>query len=226
MEELNILIAFSAGVLSFFSPCVLPLIPVYLASMGAWAFPGEGSSDGTLSRGRALFVSLSFILGFTLVFVIMGASIGLLGRVFLEYRQVLYRLGGLLVIFLGLKQLGLLKVAFLERSWKVSGKAGGASGLMGAFLLGAVFSIGWSPCVGPVLAGILLLSLTAPGLFTAAGYLFVYSMGMAVPFLIIALFLEGITGKLQKLNSYLPYFNLAGGILLLIIGGLLVSGLL
>ncbi|MDO9574620.1 MAG: cytochrome c biogenesis protein CcdA, partial [Candidatus Contubernalis sp.] len=174
MEDLNILIAFSAGILSFFSPCVLPLIPVYLASMGARAFQGEGSSKDLPSRGRALLVSLSFVLGFTLVFVIMGASIGFLGRAFLEYRQVLYRIGGLLVILLGLKQLGLLKVSFLEGSWKISGSTGRTSGLIGAFALGAIFSIGWSPCVGPVLAGILLLSLVAPSPFTAAGYLFIY----------------------------------------------------
>ncbi|UNC93088.1 cytochrome c biogenesis CcdA family protein [Candidatus Contubernalis alkaliaceticus] len=225
MQDLNILIAFTAGILSFFSPCILPLIPVYLTSMGAWAFQAENPSGKFFSQGRALLVSVSFILGFTLVFVIMGASIGFLGKVFLEYRQILYRTGGLLVIFLGLKQLGLMKVSFLERSWKISGSVGRTSGLMGAFALGAIFSIGWSPCVGPVLAGILLLSLAAPSPFTAAGYLFVYSMGFAVPFIIIALFLEGITGKLMRLNRYLPYFNRAAGLLLIIIGGLLVSGL-
>lgn len=224
MEELSIYIAFTAGILTFFSPCVFPLIPVYLASIGAWAFPGESSPEGNTSRGRTLLVAFSFILGFTLIFVVMGASIGFLGRLFLEHQQVLYRSGGLLIILLGLSQLGFLKVPFLERTWKVSGDRGKTTGVTGAFLLGAVFSIGWSPCVGPVLAGILLLSLTAPSPFTAAGFLFVYSMGMAVPFLIIALLLEGITGRLKKLNRYLPFFNRASGLLLLIIGGLLVSG--
>ena len=224
--DLNIFIAFTAGVLSFFSPCVLPLLPAYLGALGALAIPGGKIKGGDLpGRNRLLLLALAFICGFALIFIAMGLAVGLLGRVLLQHRELIYRLGGLVIIFFALVQLDLLKISYFQRSWRFASRAPAAGGFVGAMIMGAVFSAGWSPCVGPVLGGILLLAMVAATPLQAAFYLVAYTAGMAVPFFLVALFLEGFMRKRGKLNRYLPLFARLGGILLLLLGISLVSGL-
>jgi cytochrome c-type biogenesis protein len=220
VTDLNTIIAFSAGLISFFSPCVLPLIPAYLASMGAQLYDKEPGL-----KSRMLVMSLSFVLGFTIVFITMGVSAGLLGSLLLEYRETLYRLGGVIVIFLGLRQLGIFNLPFLEHSWSVVSRAPVTRGVFSSFLMGAIFSLAWSPCAGPVLAGILLLAMGAGSSYTAAFYLFAYSMGLAVPFIAMAAFWNIFSGRLTKLNRFLFLFTRLSAIFLLFLGFMLFSSL-
>lgn len=225
MMDLNYPLAFGAGILSFLSPCVLPLIPVYLGTIGALGFPGDESGRQWSRKEKAMPVALAFILGFSTVFIMLGLSAGTLDLLLLEYRESLYRLGGVVVILFGLKQLGLFKLPFLERGWNLRLKTPLSSGVGGAFLMGTIFSLGWSPCVGPILGSILLLAMGTGDPSIAAVYLFMYSAGLAVPFLLLALFLEKISARWSGINSYLPLITKISGVLLLLFGILLVSGL-
>ncbi len=224
--NLNIFIAFIAGLLSFFSPCVLPLLPAYLGALGALAFPGsKGAGEERPNRSRVKLLALAFICGFALVFMAMGLAAGLLGSMLLAHRELIYRAGGIMIILFALVQLELLQIPLLQSSWHVVSRAPAAGGFVGALLMGAVFSAGWSPCVGPVLGAILLLALTAATPLQAAFYLAAYTLGMAAPFFLVALFLETFMLKRGRINRYLPLLARCSGILLLILGVLLASGL-
>lgn len=225
--DLNILVAFSAGLLSFFSPCVLPLLPAYLGALGALAFPAAGQAGAGGSgpgRNRIMLAALAFISGFSVIFILMGLAAGMLGMVLLAQRELIYRLGGIIVIGFALVQLGILRFSFLQRSWRLAGFAPAGGGFFGAFVMGIVFSAGWTPCVGPVLGTILVLALAAPTILQAAYYLLAYTLGMAAPFFLVALFLENFMVKRGKLQSYLPLFARLSGVLLLLLGILLASG--
>jgi len=144
--------------------------------------------------------------------------------VLLAQRELIYRLGGIVIIGFALAQLGILRFSFLQRSWRFSGLAPAEGGLCSAFVMGIIFSAGWSPCVGPVLGAILLLALAAPTIQQSAYYLFAYTLGMALPFFLVALFLENFMVKRGKLQFYLPFFARLSGVLLLLLGILLASG--
>lgn len=224
--DINIAIAFGAGLVSFFSPCVLPLIPAYLGSMGALAFPSAGPDEKEIrGTGKAVYFTAAFVLGFSLVFILLGISAGLAGGLVVEYRDILFRVGGVVVIVFGLQQLGLIRIGFLERSLKGSGGAPKKAGFLSSFIMGALFSLGWTPCVGPVLASILLLAMGTGSPFSAGYYLVAYSAGMAIPFMLIAVFMEKFMQKRKTLNRYLPWIGRISGILLLFVGFLLISGL-
>lgn len=224
--DLNLAIAFGAGLVSFFSPCVLPLIPAYLGSMGALAFPDRDAGEEEIrATGKAVSFTAAFVLGFSLIFILLGISAGLAGGLVMEYRDVLFRIGGAVVILFGLQQLGLLRIGFLERSLKGSGGVPKKTGFLSSFIMGSLFSLGWTPCVGPVLASILLLAMGTGSPVSAGYYLVAYSLGMAVPFMVIALFLEKFMQKRKSFNRYLPLISRISGILLLLVGFLLISGL-
>ena len=224
--DLNILIAFSAGILSFFSPCILPLLPAYLGALGALAFPvSEGERKGSPVRMLVMLLALAFIGGFAVIFISMGLAAGLLGQTLLAHRELIYRLGGIVVIFFGLAQLGVMRFSFLERTWRMRARAPAVGGFFSAFIMGAVFSAGWSPCVGPVLGSILFLAMATASPLQASVYLIAYTAGMAVPFLLVALFMEKFMSKRKSINRYLPLLNRLSGVLLIILGILLVSGL-
>lgn len=222
--DLNVLIAFSAGLLSFFSPCVLPLLPAYLGALGVLAFPGAGEvKDKGLGRNRIMLLALAFIGGFAVIFISMGLAVGFLGQALLVHRELIYRVGGIIVIIFGLVQLGVFRFSLLERSWRLRAPAVG--GFFSAFVLGAVFSAGWSPCVGPVLGSILLLAMATGSPLQSAFYLVAYTAGMAVPFLLVAYFVEAFMARRKSINRFLPLLSRLSGVLLLLLGILLVSGL-
>ena len=226
--DLNILIAFAAGLLSFFSPCVLPLLPAYLGALGALAFPVSGETKENAhppGRKRVMLLALAFVGGFAVIFISMGLAAGFLGQALLVHRELIYRIGGIIVILFGLVQLGVFRLSFLERSWRLRDRAPAVSGFFSAFIMGAIFSAGWSPCVGPVLGGILFLAMATASPLQAAIYLVAYTIGMAVPFLLVAFFMEGFMAKRKNINKYLPTLSRLSGILLIILGILLVSGL-
>lgn len=194
--------AFFAGVLSFLSPCVLPLVPTYLVYLG-----GE--------RGRPLFNALFFIFGFGTVFFLLGLPFTLLGGLLFEHRQTLARIGGVVLILFGLYMLG------LRPRWGVSLRYEGDTGRpVGAFLLGATLALGWTPCIGPILGAILTLTAVGGGV----GLLLAYILGLAVPFFLVALFAERIKGWLRKAGRLSHYVELFAGVVLLLVGILLLTG--
>lgn len=206
-------LAFAAGVLSFLSPCVLPLVPSYLAYVGG----------GSANRLTALRNSSLFVLGFSIVFVALGASASLVGSLLLDNRSWLIRLGGLLVILFGLMLLGLFKVPFLYRSMKTEYR-GETSTPLGATLMGMSFAIGWTPCVGPVLGAVLTLAGASGTLSQGATLLAVYALGLAIPFLLATFGLGAFTRFSERFRRFLPWVERVSGSILVLAGLLMVSG--
>jgi cytochrome c-type biogenesis protein len=206
-------IALAAGVLSFLSPCVLPLVPTYLAYLG-------GDAD---RRGLVVRNSILFVLGFSLVFVALGASASLLGALVLENRSWLMRLGGLVVIAFGLMLLGLIRIPFLYRTARPGYPRNGSTPL-GALLMGMSFAIGWTPCIGPVLGAILTLAGASGTLVTGAGLLGVYAAGLAIPFLLASLGLGTFGRFSERFRRFLPWVERVSGTILLTAGVLMVTG--
>lgn len=207
-------LAFVAGVLSFLSPCVLPLVPSYLAYVG-------GSSQ---ARRRVLMSnSLLFIVGFALVFVALGASASLLGSLLRGNKDVLTMVGGVIVIFFGLVMLGVIKLPWLYRDSRPQFR-GDTQTPWGALLLGMAFAAGWTPCIGPILGGILTLAGASGTLAQGVGLLAVYSIGLGVPFLLAALLFEPFMRFSGRFRRFLPWVERGAGALLLVAGVLMLTG--
>ena len=205
--SLSLTAAFLAGVLSFLSPCVLPLVPTYLFYLG-----GE--------RGRPLFNALFFILGFGAVFFLLGLPFTLLGGLLFEHRQTLARVGGVVLVLFGLYMLG------LRPRWGVSLRyEGETSRPLGAFLLGATLALGWTPCIGPTLSAVLTLSLDEGTALRGAVLSVIYSLGLGLPFIALAAGFGWATKSVSWVKKHIRAFNLAGGAMLVILGVLMVTGL-
>ncbi|HSL71354.1 MAG TPA: cytochrome c biogenesis protein CcdA, partial [Longimicrobiales bacterium] len=213
-------VAFVAGVLSFLSPCVLPLVPSYLGFVTGMTL--DDLRGGT-SRWAILVPALAFTAGFSLVFLIMGATATLLGQMLLRYQDWISRIGGVLIILFGLHLLGVLRIMpFLrERRMQLESKP---AGLIGAGVAGIVFGAGWTPCIGPVLAALLTYTSTRANLATGMMLLTFYSLGLAVPFLAAALATGSFLNTSKRMRRWLPVVEKTSGVILLIAGVLLVSG--
>ena len=206
-------LAFAAGLLSFLSPCVLPLVPSYLAYIGG---------GPQARRGVVLRSSLFFVLGFSLVFVGLGASASLLGGLLSAYRYELTMAGGALIIFFGLLMLG-VRLPWLQRDARLR-FAGDTRTPLGAALLGVAFAAGWTPCIGPVLGATLTLAGTSGSLGQGVTLLAVYALGLAVPFLLAAAMLESFTRFSAGFRRYLPWVERVSGVILIVAGVLLLTG--
>jgi cytochrome c-type biogenesis protein len=215
---LGLFVAFAAGLLSFLSPCVLPLVPSYIGFLTGMSLP-EMSGRRRVAVAHALL----FVLGFSLVFVLLGASATALGRALNYYQVWLQRVGGVLIIGFGLVCLGVIKAGFLsqERRVQVEQKP---VGYLGSALVGMAFGAGWTPCIGPVLGAILGLAATSQDLARGVLLLAVYSAGLAVPFLVAAVALDSFLGWFQRFRRYLPWVMRVTGVLLIFVGGLMVTG--
>ena len=209
-------IALLAGLVSFASPCVLPLVPGYLAYVGGTTDPGAKRDRGRVLTGVALFV-----LGFALVFIAYGAAFGALGFWLVRWQEVVIRVMGVVVILLGLVFIG--QFSFLQRTIKPSWRP--ATGLIGAPLLGIVFGLGWTPCIGPTLGAILSLSVGSGSPWRGALLMLVYCIGLGIPFLLVALGLDWVAGSVAFLKRHIRAINIIGGVLLVAIGVFMVSGL-
>jgi len=214
---LAIPIALLAGLVSFLSPCVLPLVPGYLGFLGGTVTSRRGRSSG---RGRLIGGVLLFIAGFTLVFVAMGVLAGSLGRFFLEYQDAITRVLGVVVIVLGLVFVGVF--GFAQRTFKPQVRQG--LGLIGAPLLGIAMGVGWAPCIGPTYTAILSISLTQADPWRAVLLAIVYSLGLGIPFLLIALGVGWASRSVGFFRRHIRVVNIVGGILLIALGVLMVTG--
>jgi cytochrome c-type biogenesis protein len=211
------LLALAAGILSFSSPCTLPLVPGYLGYMS-----GVTSSSNS-SRGRTAGAAGLFVIGFAIVFTALGAVASELGSVLLANRLLIEKLAGALIVILGLFVLGLAPIPFLMREGRPFMERV-RPGPSGALLLGAAFAFGWTPCVGPVLGSILLLASAQHTLTAGALLLFLYSLGLGLPFLGAALFMERFRSVSAWLRRYATPMNAFGGLLLVVMGVLVFSG--
>jgi len=215
--SIGLVVAFTAGLLSFLSPCVLPLIPSYVTFI-----TGMSLDEVRRSRGTVLVHSLLFILGFTLIFVALGATASVLGRVLLAAREWMSRIGGVLIIVFGLYLLGVFDVRAFSRERRVH-FAGKPVGYLGTVLVGIAFGAGWTPCIGPILGSILLYTSTTADLPRGLAMLATYSLGLAIPFLLAALAVDRFLAGFARFRSAMVWVNRAGGILLIAIGILLLT---
>jgi len=219
-DSVGILVALMAGIFSFLSPCVLPLVPSYLSFVTGMSL--EDLQDG-VDRKATFIHSLLFVAGFSIIFITLGASASFLGVFLRVYEVWIARVGGVLIFILGLHLMGIFRIASLmrERRVHVNDKPAGYLGTLG---VGAAFGAGWTPCIGPVLGAILTLAGTQDTVWSGVLLLSVYSLGLAIPFLVSALALDFFLGAFSKFRRFLPIVEKASGVMLIILGLLLATG--
>ena len=215
---LGLLVAFAAGLLSFLSPCVLPLVPSYVGFLTGMTLPEMSGR-----RRVALLHALLFVAGFSLVFVLLGASATALGSALKYYQVWIARIGGILVIVFGVLCLGLVRVGFLEQDRRLQ-LQNKPVGYLGSAVVGIAFGAGWTPCIGPVLGAILSLAATTDSVSRGMLLLGVYSAGLAVPFLLAAIAVESFLDWFQRFRRFLPWVMRVSGVLLILVGLLMATG--
>lgn len=221
-------IAFLAGLLTFFSPCVLPIVPAYLAYCSGVSLVELGKADQALKRfyQRKVFLhAIWFVLGFMAVFVLLGLATGWLGGWLVQWRSVMQIFGGILLIGLGLYLLEVFKLPVLYKQAKLNFGSGiGRVQWLNAFLTGVAFGFAWTPCIGPVLASILFLATWSGGSAFGVSLLFMFALGMSIPFLLSALLIQSFSKWLRRLGPVLPVLQKIAGVIIMIMGILLILG--
>jgi cytochrome c-type biogenesis protein len=220
MENISFLAAFGAGLVSFVSPCVLPLIPVYFASLVG---PEILEPKTAVRRTPILAHSLSFVLGFSLVFTMMGTLVGLAGVVISPNSPLVQKISGSLLIVFGLFLLAALKIPWLNFEKRLSPSLGMTSGYLRSFLIGGVFALAWTPCFSPILGGVLTLALNSDTAWQGAYLLASYSLGLGLPFLIIGAAFSSLTPLLKRIHRYSRLVYIIGGVLLVAVGILILT---
>jgi len=219
MEDISLPVAFSAGLLSFLSPCVLPLVPAYIATIA-----GTSAIDSRVkTHWPALFHALSFVVGFSLIFIALGASIGTIGATLSAHMNLLLKVGGALVIVFGLFLIASLRLPWLNYEKRFTYSSSSGTSYLRSLLVGAAFSLAWTPCVGPVLGSILTLALGSQTAWQGAYLLAVYSLGLGVPFILVGLGWGTIMPRLRLLTQHLNIVSIISGILLVAVGVLIVT---
>lgn len=223
MTDVNVFVAFAAGVFSFLSPCVLPLIPSYLSFVSGISLDEMRNEQGlSRVRWRVILNSIAFIFGFSLVFISLGASASFLGGLFLGYRNSIRILGGVFILLVGLFLVGAFKIAALEQYLQFNLKDKPA-GYLGSVLVGITFAVAWTPCVGPILGATLALASTAGEVSRGTLLLTSYAAGLALPFFLSALAINSFFQFSQRLRRYVQTIHTVGGLLLIIVGILLIT---
>ncbi len=216
-----LMIAFGAGILSFLSPCVLPIVPPYLAYMGGISMQ-ELTEEGRASR-RAILPALFFFMGLSTVFLLLGFTASTMGHLFLRNAELFGQIAGGVVIVFGLHFLGVFRIPFLMREARIdAGDRGGSA--FGAYVLGLAFAFGWTPCIGPVLGAILTLAATDATVSRGTAMLGVYALGLGLPFLLAAIFVQRSMGLMTRLKRHMVVIEKVMGIMLLAVGVALLTG--
>ncbi|MEC1303642.1 cytochrome c biogenesis CcdA family protein [Lysinibacillus capsici] len=213
LEQLNLLLAFGAGLLSFLSPCSLPLYPAFLSYVTGISFNELKEEKGILRR-KSLIHTLLFLLGFSIIFMALGFSTSFIGQIFIQYKEFLRQIGAIIMVFFGLVILGFFKIDILQSEKKIHFKKR-PKGYFGSVLIGMGFAAGWTPCTGPILAGVIALGVSDPG--KSMLYMLFYVLGFSIPFLIMSLFI----GKMKFLQRKNGLFMKIGGAIMIVMGVLL-----
>jgi cytochrome c-type biogenesis protein len=223
-HNITLLAAFAAGFLSFVSPCVLPLIPGYISFVsGISVEEMRGDVAPTTSRMQVFFTSLAFVLGFSIVFVLLGASATAIGKLMFAKLPLLSKIAGGILIVFGLHTMGVFRLAFLESEKRMHAQKKPA-GPIGAMLVGVAFAFGWTPCIGPILGGILAIAGSKNSVSEGIILLAVYSLGLGIPFLLTSLAINQFFGAAKKIRRYYHTIELVSGGLLIAIGVLIITG--
>jgi len=223
-QEITLLAAFAAGFLSFVSPCVLPLIPGYISFVSGVSVE-EMRTDAapTTSRMQVFFTSLAFVVGFSLVFVALGASATAIGKFLFARLPLFSKIAGVILVIFGLHTMGVFRLAFLESEKRMHSQRKPA-GPFGAMLVGIAFAFGWTPCIGPILGGILAIAGSKNSVAEGVTLLAVYSLGLGIPFLLTSLAINQFFGAAKKIRRYYHAIELTSGALLIVIGLLIMTG--
>ncbi|MBC8273760.1 MAG: sulfite exporter TauE/SafE family protein [Chloroflexi bacterium] len=221
MTQIPYIVAFSGGLLSFFSPCVLPLVPAYLANLA-----GVTAIDPNTRRSYlpALFHSLSFVLGFSIIFIVLGASVGLIGTTITAHSALLRQIAGGLIIAFGIFLIAAFKLPWLNYEKRLKTTASSNPGYLRSIGIGAAFALGWTPCIGPILGAILTLAWSSQTAAEGALLLAIYSLGLGIPFIILGLVWGAIMPLWKSINRYLGVISIVSGALLIIVGILILTG--
>ncbi|MGH9783939.1 MAG: cytochrome c biogenesis CcdA family protein [Terriglobia bacterium] len=222
MESVSLVAAFTAGLVSFLSPCVLPLVPGYISLISGASVEQLKSSDNEEMLRRVLSHSLLFILGFSVVFISLGASATWIGQALLSRMTILYKIAGIVIIIFGLHLTGILKIGLLYRDARFH-SAGKPASATGAFLIGLAFAFGWTPCIGPILAVILGLAASQQTVWQGVFLLALYSAGLAVPFLLTSLGVNRFMTFYQRFRVHLHQVEVFSGIILIVLGAMIFS---
>ncbi|MBH0156017.1 MULTISPECIES: cytochrome c biogenesis CcdA family protein [Fictibacillus] len=213
MTDLNILLAFGAGLLSFISPCCLPLYPAFLSYITGISVQ-ELKEENAMLRKTALLHTTFFLIGFSIIFIFLGLSTTIIGDLFVQYQTLLRQIGAIVIIFFGLVVMGFITPTFLMKDKKVRFQSR-PTGYLGSVLIGIGFAAGWTPCMGPILAGVIALGVSNPA--ASMTYMVAYVLGFAVPFFVLSFFLD----KLKVIKKFNRQFMLVGGTLMVVMGILL-----
>lgn len=213
MTDLNILLAFGAGLLSFISPCCLPLYPAFLSYITGISVQ-ELKEENAMLRKTALLHTTFFLIGFSIIFLFLGLSTTMIGDLFVQYQTLLRQIGAIVIIFFGLVVMGFISPTFLMKDKKVRFQSR-PTGYLGSVLIGIGFAAGWTPCMGPILAGVIALGVSNPA--ASMTYMVAYVLGFAVPFFVLSFFLD----KLKVIKKFNRQFMVVGGTLMVIMGILL-----
>ena len=219
--HLGLLAAFGAGLLSFFSPCVFPLVPGYLSYLAGTSLQEAQSQPST--RWRVSLHALCFVLGFALLFTLLGAAVALFGSALRTEEQILARIAGLLLILFGIALTGLVPIPWLSRDHRVQVKQG-ASAWWRSGLIGMVFGAGWSACTGPILGAILVLTAASATLLQGVIFLLAYALGLGVPFVLVGLLVDRVGILMRRLHRYTGPLSFIGGAILILMGMLVLTG--
>jgi len=226
VENVSVLIAFFAGFASFISPCVLPIVPGYLSFISGVSFEEMSGSAGRSETRRRLFLnSIFFVVGFSIVFISLGASATFFGQVLREQLDIITKIAGAIIILFGLHMTGLLKIPFLnyEKRFHTRGKPLGAAG---ALVVGLAFAFGWTPCIGPILASILTLASQQESVSRGVFLLSAYSAGLGIPFVLAGLSVSVFYAPFNRMKKHLPKIEMVSGILLILVGVLIMTNYL
>ncbi|MFA5576623.1 MAG: cytochrome c biogenesis protein CcdA [Tissierellaceae bacterium] len=213
LGDVSVPIAFGAGFLSFFSPCLLPMIPAYIMYI-----TGINMEDELEKRRLfAIIRTGGFVIGFTIIFMIMGSSASFIGKAFIRNKEIFARVSGLLIVIFGLSMMGVIKLGFLDMEKRATAPKK-ISNWFGSILMGMAFAAGWTPCFGPVLASILIYAGSAATVSKGVYLLFIYSLGMAVPFMLTAVFINGFIKLMEKFEKFFKYMPLISGAIMVVFG--------
>lgn len=214
-------IAVAAGVLSFLSPCVLPIVPPYLAYMGGVSV--SQLDEGRQARSKVLLAAIFFVLGLSTVFLLLGFAFSALGRMFLQFQDWFILIAGLLIMIFGAHFVGVFRLGFLDREARLeAGDRGGSA--LGAYLLGLAFAFGWTPCLGPILGAILGLAASEADTARGTALLAFYALGLGIPFLLVAAFFPRLKGAMAWMKRHMDRIERVSGLLLWTVGLMMITG--